>query len=60
MARLKFTKITLDSLLDEIVDTHFEEGNEMLLAETIDYVKGVYADEIETLEDGPLWISGGN
>lgn len=56
MAKRKFTKITLDSLLEEIIDVYFEDGNTMSIGECIDYVKGVYKDEINTLEDGPIWI----
>lgn len=58
MAKLKFTKTTLDSLLEEIIEVYFEDDSHMTFAESIEYVKDAYKDEIETLEDGPTWIVG--
>lgn len=56
MIKLKFTKTTLDSLLEEIIDVYHAEDNQMGMWECIDYVKDAYKDEIETLEVGPIWI----
>lgn len=56
MPKLKFTKTTLESMLEEIIDVFHEEDNQMGMWEVIEYVKGLYADEIETLEDGPVWM----
>lgn len=58
MAKLKFTKTTLDNMLEEIIDEYHAEDNQMGIWECIDFVKNAYRDEIETLEDGPVWISG--
>ncbi|MBU5311885.1 hypothetical protein KQI38_07570 [Tissierella carlieri] len=54
--KLKFTQTTLNSMLDEIIETFFEEDNCMSLGECIDYIKNNYKDEIDTLEEGPTWI----
>ena len=56
MAKLKFTKTTLDNMLEEIIDVYFEDDNTMLMEECIDFVKDAYKNEIETLEDGPVWM----
>lgn len=47
---MKFTKTILDEILDKIVDEYFADDNTSTLGEVIDYVKGLYKDEIETLE----------
>ena len=56
MLKLKFTKTTLYSLLEEIIDDYFDKDMQMRLSESIDYVKDAYKDEIDTLDDGPIWI----
>jgi hypothetical protein len=46
---MKFTKNILNEMLDKIIDVYFEE-DDLTLGEAIDYVKGLYKDEIDTLE----------
>lgn len=46
---MKFTKKILDEILNKIIDVYFEDDSSSL-GETIDYVKGLYKDEIDTLE----------
>lgn len=52
--KLKFTKERLDSLLEEI-ELLYKEGW-LSLGEAIEEVKDAYKDEIDTLEEGPVWI----
>ena len=46
---MKFTKEILDEMLNKIIDVYFEDDFQSL-GETIDYVKGLYKDEIDSLE----------
>lgn len=46
---MKFTKEILDEMLNKIIDVYFEDDFSGL-EETIDYVKGLYKDEIDALE----------
>ena len=58
MSKLKFSKTTLNNMLEEIIDEFHSEDNQMGMWECINYVKEAYKEEINTLEDVPLWISG--
>lgn len=49
---MKFTKQTLDKMLNQIIVEYFDEDNTEGLWENIEYVKGLYSDEIDTLEEG--------
>lgn len=46
----KFTKQTLNAMLDRIIDEYFDEENTEGLWENIEYVKALYSDEINTLD----------
>lgn len=48
----KFTKQTLNAMLDRIIDEYFDDENTEGLWENIEYVKALYRDEIDTLEEG--------
>lgn len=47
----KFTKETLQEILISIINEYFEDDNQDLLVEVIERVKGLYKDEIDSLED---------
>ena len=47
---MKFTKETLNKLLDSVINEYFADDNESSLGEVIDYVKGLYKEERDTLE----------
>lgn len=55
--KLKFTRIMLDSMLNDIREL-VAEG--YLLESAIDAIKEAYKDEIETLQEGPVWIKEGD
>lgn len=50
MSKVKFTKQTLNAMLDRIIDEYFDDENTEGLWENIEYVKALYADEIDTLD----------
>ena len=45
----KFTKQTLNAMLDRIIDEYFEDDYQGGLWEVIEYVKDLYSKEIKTL-----------
>lgn len=47
----KFSKNTLDALLERVIDEYFAEDNNVSLWEVIEYVKGLYKEEIDSLDD---------
>lgn len=47
----RFTKEILNAMLERIIDEYFAEDNQESLGEIMDYVKGLYSDEIDTLDD---------
>lgn len=49
--KLTFSKKTLDAILEDISEFYFEDGNLLGLWEVMEYVKSVYKDEIDTLDD---------
>lgn len=51
MLRRKFSKETLDAILEDISNEYFAEDNQLGFWEIVEYVKGLYADEINTLDD---------
>ena len=46
-----FTKQILNAMLDRIIDEYFEDDYQGGLWEVMEYVKDLYKDEIETLEE---------
>lgn len=49
----KFTKQTLNAMLERIVDEYFsDEEHNLGLWEIIEYVKVLYSEEINTLNEG--------
>lgn len=48
---MKFTKNTLDNLLDEVLQIYFADIGTTPIWEIVDYVKEKYKDEIDTLEE---------
>lgn len=44
----KFTKQTLNAMLDRIIDEYFKDDFDGGLWEVIDYVKWLYDEEIDT------------
>lgn len=47
----QFNKKVLNAMLERIIDEFFAEDNQESLGEIIDYVKGLYSEEIKTLDD---------
>ena len=47
---MKFTKMTLHLMMEAIIEEYFTDGNTLGLWEVIEYVKGIYQEEINTLE----------
>lgn len=47
----KFNKKVLNEMLERIIDEFFDEKNQSGMWEVIEYVKGLYSDEIDTLDD---------
>ena len=47
---MKFTKMTLHLMMEAIIDQYFADNNTSGLWEVIEYVKGIYEEEINTLE----------
>ena len=51
---MKFTKQILNAMLDRIIDEYFDDENTEGLWENIEYVKALYSEEIDTLEEGEM------
>lgn len=49
---MKFTKQTLNEMLEMIIDEYFKDDFDGGLWEIIEYVKALYSDEIDSLEEG--------
>lgn len=47
---MKFTKMTLHLMMEAIIEEYFTDDNTLGLWEVIEYVKGIYQEEINTLE----------
>lgn len=47
----KFNKDTLNEMLEKIMDEYFKADNDLGLWEIVEYVKGLYEEEINTLEN---------
>lgn len=56
MLRRKFSKETLDAILEDISNEYFAEDNQLGFWEIMEYVKGLYQDEINTLDDTSTFI----
>lgn len=51
MSKAKFNKNTLDEMLEKIMEEYFKVDNDLGLWEIVEYVKDLYRDEINTLEN---------
>lgn len=47
----KFNKKVLNAMLERIIDEYFAEDNQSGMWEVIEYVKGLYSEQIDTLDD---------
>lgn len=48
---MKFTKKTLNEMLEKVIDEYFTDEPTLGLWEVIEYVKDIYEEEISTLEE---------